>query len=989
MRYAPLRRRVSRVITWALLLAAATCTDGIAPDKPWITPTGQVTTDPPALLVGAGDIAGCNQTNDEATALLLDAIPGTVFTIGDNAYENGTSAQYTNCYQPTWGRHKARTKPAPGNHEYNTANASGYFNYFGAAAGEVGKGYYSYNLGAWHIIVLNSSSGTAGTNVSMAKGSTQEKWLLADLAANQNLCTLAIWHHPLYQSTAGSGTGGLTDTKSRAVWDDLYAAGAEVVLNGHRHFYERMAPQKPNRAADPAFGIREFVVGTGGMSLVASSNVSPNSEVRNSGTYGVLKLWLYADSYAWRFVPVAGKTFSDSGSTACHAAPGSGPAVSPSQSTVAAAPTSLTAGSGSSTITVTVRDASGNPISGAAVVLAAGGTGNTLTQPSGTTNASGVATGTLSSTVAQAKTVSATANGVAITQTASVTVNPGPVSAAQSTVGATPTSIDVETGISTIAVTAKDATGNPISDATVVLAASGTGNTLTQPSGTTDASGIATGTLSSTVAEAKTVSATINGTAVTQGATVTVTLGSPSAALSTVAASPSSLTAGSESATITVTVRDASGNPFSGAAVVLAASGTGNTLTQPSGTTDASGVATGTLSSTVAQAKTVSATANGVAITQTASVTVNPGPVSAALSTVGATPTTIIVGTGASAITVTAKDATGNPISGATVVLAATGSGNTLTQPAGPTNASGVATAILSSTVAELKTVSATIDGTAVTETAPVTVVAALASAVLVGAGDVASCGTTKDEATALLLDQIAGTVFTVGDNAYADGTSTEFTTCYGPTWGRHRDRTRPASGDRDYRTAGAAGYFGYFGAAAGDVDKGYYSYELGEWHIVVLNSGLAMSVGSPQEVWLRNDLATNPRQCTLAYWHLPRFYSASTSGPRASVKPLWDALFAAGADIVVNADLRVYERFAPQTPDGTADPDHGIRQFIVGTGGGASLNPFGTIMPNSQLRNNTSFGVLKLTLDAGSYAWEFVSIPGATFTDSGSGICH
>ena len=356
-----LRGRVGKIATLSVLLALTTCTEGPEPLGPrWITPMGQVTSDPPELLVGAGDIAGCTQTADEETARLLDNIPGgTVFTIGDNAYENGTSAQFTNCYQPTWGRHKARTKPAPGNHEYNTANASGYFGYYGAAAGDPTKGYYSYNLGAWHIIVLNTSGGSAGPNVSITATSEQMQWLRADLAANQNLCTLAIWHHPLYQSTSGSGSGGLTDTKTRPVWDTLYKAGADLVLNGHRHFYERLAPQKPDKTADPAYGIREIIVGTGGNFHSGSDNVIQNSEVRNSNVYGVLKLWLYADSYAWKFVPVAGQTFSDSGSTACHAAPGAGPAISPSQSTLAAAPTTLTAGSGSATITVGVTNANG------------------------------------------------------------------------------------------------------------------------------------------------------------------------------------------------------------------------------------------------------------------------------------------------------------------------------------------------------------------------------------------------------------------------------------------------------------------------------------------------------------------------------------------------------------------------------------------------------------------------------------------------------
>ena len=325
MRHLSPRRGASRITALAVLVALTTCTEDrgpFAPGKRWLTPTGQVSADPPVLFVGAGDIAGCSSTGDELTANLLDGIPGTVFTIGDNVYENGTSTEYVNCYHPTWGRHKARTKPAPGNHEYNTANATGYFDYFAAAAGEPGKGYYSYDLGDWHIIVLNSSGGTAGTNVSMSAGSAQGQWLSADLAASNKLCTLAYWHHPLYSSVAGSGSGGVTDSRRRPAWDTLYAHGADVVLGGHRHIYERQAPQKPDGTQDAAFGIRGFVVGTGGISHINPTNVTANSEVRNGDTYGVLKLWLYSDGYAWKFVPVAGMTFSDSGAAACHAAPG-------------------------------------------------------------------------------------------------------------------------------------------------------------------------------------------------------------------------------------------------------------------------------------------------------------------------------------------------------------------------------------------------------------------------------------------------------------------------------------------------------------------------------------------------------------------------------------------------------------------------------------------------------------------------------------------
>jgi hypothetical protein len=393
-------------------------------------------------------------------------------------------------------------------------------------------------------------------------------------------------------------------------------------------------------------------------------------------------------------------------------------AVSADQSGVTADPTTISAGNGSSTITVTARDASGNPINGATVVLSATGDGNTLTQP-GPTDGNGVATGTLSSTVAEPKTVSATISGTAVTQTATVTVTAGAVSADQSTVTADPTTISAGNGSSTITVTARDASGNPINGATVVLSATGDGNTLVQP-GPTNANGEATGALSSTVAESKTVSAAINGTTVAQTATVTVTAGSVSADQSSVTADPTSISAGTESSTITVTARDASGNPISGATVVLAATGSGNLLTQP-GPTDANGEATGTLSSIVAEPKTVSATINGQDITQTATVTVTAGSASASASRVTAAPTSIIAGIGISTITVTARDANGNPISGATVVLEAAGLGNILTQP-GPTDANGEAAGTLSSTLIGTKTVSATIDGTAVTETATVEV---------------------------------------------------------------------------------------------------------------------------------------------------------------------------------------------------------------------------------------------------------------------------
>jgi len=258
------------------------------------------------VLVGAGDIADCSSEDDEATANLLDNIPGTVFTTGDNAYLDGTAADYMNCYEPSWGRHKARTYPSAGNHDYHTEGAAGYFDYFGPIAGEPGKGYYSYDLGTWHIIVLNS-------NIRVAAGSEQEQWLRADLAAHPVACTLAYWHHPRFSS--GEHHGSIV--RMQPLWQALYDNGADVVLAGHEHNYERFAPQDPQGTADPIRGIRQFVIGSGGRGFYPLTNSIANSEVRNDDTHGVLKLVLHSGSYSWEFVPVEGGTFTDSGSAPC------------------------------------------------------------------------------------------------------------------------------------------------------------------------------------------------------------------------------------------------------------------------------------------------------------------------------------------------------------------------------------------------------------------------------------------------------------------------------------------------------------------------------------------------------------------------------------------------------------------------------------------------------------------------------------------------
>lgn len=209
----------------------------------------------------------------------------------------------------TWGRHKARTYPSLGDHEYETENASGYFDYFGEAAGDRDEGYYSYDLGAWHV-VLNGRCGRVG---GCEDGSPMLRWLEEDLAADPATCTVAYWHRPLFSS----GKHG-NDDEMRPIWDALYAADADVVLNGHDHSYERFAPQDPGGGADPERGIREFVVGTGGVALRPFGETRPNSGVRNADAHGVLKLTLEAGGYGWGFVPVAGDTFTDSGTGSCH-----------------------------------------------------------------------------------------------------------------------------------------------------------------------------------------------------------------------------------------------------------------------------------------------------------------------------------------------------------------------------------------------------------------------------------------------------------------------------------------------------------------------------------------------------------------------------------------------------------------------------------------------------------------------------------------------
>lgn len=275
--------------------------DSLPPGSPVAPPT-PVPPGGPRVLAGAGDIAMCD-ANSEHTSRLLDQIGGTVFTLGDHAYFQGSAQQFRDCYDPAWGRHKSYTRPVPGNHDYETPGASAYFAYFGANAGPPGAGYYSFEVGSWRAIALNS-------NIAIGSRSPQAEWLRAELERYPALCTVAYFHHPLFTS----GPDGPTP-EVRDVWRILYDAGVDVVLNGHEHLYERFAPQDPDGRRDTERGIRQFIAGTGGALLYQPGPAQPNSEVRFS-TFGVLKLTLSGGRYDWQFVPVSGP--SDAGSDVCH-----------------------------------------------------------------------------------------------------------------------------------------------------------------------------------------------------------------------------------------------------------------------------------------------------------------------------------------------------------------------------------------------------------------------------------------------------------------------------------------------------------------------------------------------------------------------------------------------------------------------------------------------------------------------------------------------
>ena len=521
-----------------------------------------------------------------------------------------------------------------------------------------------------------------------------------------------------------------------------------------------------------------------------------------------------------------------------------------------------------------------------------------------------------------------------------------PVSVA--TVDVAPATANVTVGGTVqLVATPRDANGTPLS-----------GRTVSWSSGNT---GVASVTGSGLVTGVGAGSATI--TAMSEGKSGTSAITVTFVPVASVAVTPASASVNEgKTVQLTATPKDGNGNPLSGRAVAWVSSNT------TVATVSSSGLVTGKVAGTA----TITATSEGQS--GTSAITVVHVPVASV--TVAPPSATVQVGSTVQ-LTATPKDAGGNPLTGRTVTWA---SGNTSVATVSPSG-------LVSGATVGSATITATSEGQS--GSALITVVAVSSSVVFVGAGDIADCSGSGDEATAALLDNIAGTVFTAGDNVYPDGTDAQFTQCYDPSWGRHKARTRPTPGNHDYHTTGASGYYGYFGSLAGPSGQGYYSYDLGAWHLISLNSNASMSAGSAQETWLRQDLAASTKQCTIAYWHHPRFSSGTQHGSLSSAEPLWQALYDAGADIVISGHEHNYERFAPQTPTGTADPTRGIREFVVGTGGESHYNDQGTPLPNSELFNGTTFGVLKLTLSAGSYTWQFIPVSGGTFTDSGSGSCH
>ncbi len=593
-------------------------------------------------------------------------------------------------------------------------------------------------------------------------------------------------------------------------------------------------------------------------------------------------------------------------------------------------------------LTATPKDANGNALSGRTITWASSNPGVATVSGIGLVN--GVSLGSA--------TITATSEGK--NGSASMTVTGVPVAS----VSVSPATAGVQQGATVqLTASAQDANGNPLTGRVITWASSST--SIATVTGTGVVTGVAGG------------SATITATSEGKSGTASVTVTAVPVA-SVAVTPPTASVAQAGTVQLTATPRDANGNPL-----------TGRVITWTSGSTSIATVsATGVVAGVAAGSVTITATSEGKS--GTASVTVTAVPVASVAVT---PPTASVAPAGTVQLTATPRDANGNPLTGRTVTWA---SGNTAVASV---NGSGLVTGVAVGSA----TITATSEGQS--GMAAVTVTAPGSTVVLVGAGDIAECGSDTDDSTAALIGRAgAQAVFTVGDNAYPDGYYQDYANCWAPSWGRYQAIVHPAAGNHEYHddpSSGGGDYYTYFyrdhGTFVGDSNKYYYSYDLGAWHMVVLNSldgFIDMSTGSPEEQWLRADLAANTKRCILAYMHYPRFSSGGDHGSYSAVQPLWQALYDYGADLAMAGHDHEYERFAPQAPDGTADPVRGIRSFVVGTGGGG-LYFFATPLPNSEVRNASTWGVLKFTLGDGTYSWQFIPITGQTFTDSGSGTCH
>src|SRR4051812_23070483 len=552
----------------AVLLRLTACTDSVAPNGPAeATPPSFDAASSSYTLVGAADIASCSMAipGDERTAALINGVlaadpSATVFAAGDVAYNSATATDFTNCYEPTWGQFKARTRPALGNHEYDIST-NPYFDYYNGVgsdsgvAGKRGSGYYSYDLGNWHIIVLNSN-GTSFT----AANSAQNAWLKVELDRTSQPCVLAYWHHARFASGVND-PAPVINAAVKPFWDNLFAARADVVLVGHQHFYERFAPQTPDGILDSQNGIRQFLVGTGGKSKGGTiMAIAPNSEVRDIGTFGVLKLSLNPSGYDWQFLPELGFSFTDTGSGTCHPKhpTGNGQIVinaGGSQSGVVA--TNVIARP-----TVKVTDAAGNALANVGVTFAVATGGGSITGPSQTTNPQGIArvnTWTLGKTAGGNPLTATTIGFAGSPVTFNATGTPGPASAGSSTATVPNGTAGSATSIS---VQAKDQYGNSLTSggAAVVVTVSGA-NTAT-PVVTDNANGTYTASYTPAAAGSDQVAITLGGSAISGSPYPSTVAGGAATAIALNGGNNQSATVNTAVATApSVKVNDGGGEP--------------------------------------------------------------------------------------------------------------------------------------------------------------------------------------------------------------------------------------------------------------------------------------------------------------------------------------------------------------------------------------------------------------------------------------------